>query len=208
VGSLQEELKKLSIRAQNWEQLQCEALKSHTAQEEELAFLKQGRQQLLSAQEQSQQEIRSLQEELQKLRSQAQHWEMLHRDREQTLAMMNQELAVCKAELAFFRQERQQVLSALKQSWQEVCSLQEELQKLRSQAQRWEMVHCVGEKTLAMMKEELAVSKLELISFEGELGKISEQQQDANRMRNNHSPRAGGARPEPQETLEEGSVRG
>ncbi|OXB52125.1 hypothetical protein ASZ78_009733, partial [Callipepla squamata] len=201
IRSLQEELQQLRSQAQLWEQWHWDTLQSQAAHEEELAFLKKDRQQLQSDLEQSRQEIHSLQEELKKLSSGDEHWEKLQFDSLQSQAAHEEELA-------FLKQDRQQLLSAQEQCRQEIRSQQEELQQLRSQAQRWEMLHWVSEKTLDIVKEELAVCKFELVFFEGELRKISEQQQDANRMRTNHSPRAEGAQPEPQALLEDGSVQG
>ncbi|OXB68806.1 hypothetical protein ASZ78_002221 [Callipepla squamata] len=201
VCSLQEDLIKLSVRAENWEQLQFYSLESQTKQKEELAFLLRDRQQLRSGQEQCHQEVCSLQEDLKKLSIRTENWEQLQSD-----ALESQ--TAQEEELAFFRQERQQLLSGQEQCRQEVCSLQEDLKKLSIRAENWEMLHQDREQTLAMMKEELAVCKAELVSFEGELRKIGEQLQDTNTMRTNLSPRAEGARPEPQAPQEEGSVQG
>ncbi|OXB52924.1 hypothetical protein ASZ78_004111 [Callipepla squamata] len=102
-----------------------------------------------------------LQEELQNLRSQAQHWEMLHRDSEQTLAIMKEELTVCKAELAFLKQDRQKVLSAQEQSRQEVGSLQEELKKLSIRAENCEQVQFKALESQTAQEEELAFLRQE-----------------------------------------------
>lgn len=47
----------------------------------------------------------SLRERLQELSSRAQQWQQLHQDSEQALAMRDEELVVCKVELAFLKEE-------------------------------------------------------------------------------------------------------
>lgn len=47
----------------------------------------------------------SLQERLQELSSRAQHWQQLHQDSERALARREEELVVCKVELAFLKEE-------------------------------------------------------------------------------------------------------
>lgn len=51
----------------------------------------------------------SLQERLQELSSLAQHWQQLHLDSERTLALREEELVVCKVELAFLKEELSKV---------------------------------------------------------------------------------------------------
>ncbi|KFV49632.1 Polyamine-modulated factor 1-binding protein 1, partial [Gavia stellata] len=77
-------------------------------QEEKVAAYEEQRQQLhcelrklQGFQEQSKQEARSLQERLQEL----QHWQQLHQDSKRALAMREEELVVCKVELAFLKEE-------------------------------------------------------------------------------------------------------
>ncbi|XP_065605277.1 uncharacterized protein LOC136056841 [Cyrtonyx montezumae] len=101
-------------------------------QEEKSEAYEEKQKELHGAKEQSQQEICSLQERVQQLSSQAEHWEQLHQESEQTLSTCRQELDVCNVEMAFFRQNRQQLLSEMKQSRQEIRSLQEELLQLRA----------------------------------------------------------------------------
>nr|XP_021146431.1 polyamine-modulated factor 1-binding protein 1 isoform X3 [Columba livia] len=50
-------------------------------------------------------QAQSLRERLQELSSQAQHWQQLHQDSEQALAAREEELVVCKVELAFLKEE-------------------------------------------------------------------------------------------------------
>eukprot|EP00076_Gallus_gallus_P044575 XP_025010113.1 polyamine-modulated factor 1-binding protein 1 isoform X8 [Gallus gallus] len=64
------------------------------------------------AQEQSRQEAYSFQEKLQQLSSQVQYWQQLHQDTQRTLARREDELAVCKAELAF----KEELVKAMKQA--------------------------------------------------------------------------------------------
>lgn len=47
----------------------------------------------------------SLQERLRELRSRAQYWQELYKDSAQALAMREEELVVCKVELAFLKEE-------------------------------------------------------------------------------------------------------
>lgn len=47
----------------------------------------------------------SLQERLQELSNLVQHWQQLHLDTERTLARREEELVVCKGELAFLKEE-------------------------------------------------------------------------------------------------------
>ncbi|OXB51408.1 hypothetical protein ASZ78_005894, partial [Callipepla squamata] len=105
--------------------------------------------------------VGSLQEELQNLRSQAQHWEMLHRDSEQTLAIMKEELTVCKAELAFLKKDRQKVLSAQEQCRQEVGSLQEDRQMLNRQSQHCLKLHWEALKYQDAFEEEMSFHRQE-----------------------------------------------
>ncbi|XP_072202409.1 polyamine-modulated factor 1-binding protein 1 [Excalfactoria chinensis] len=64
------------------------------------------------AQEQSQQEARSFQDKLQQLSSQVQYWQQLHQDTQRTLARRDEELSVCKAELAL----KEELIKAMKQA--------------------------------------------------------------------------------------------
>lgn len=51
------------------------------------------------------QQAHSFQERLQELSSRAQHWQQLQEDSERALAMREEELVVCKVELAFLKEE-------------------------------------------------------------------------------------------------------
>ncbi|XP_065605278.1 14-3-3 protein zeta-like [Cyrtonyx montezumae] len=126
-------------------------------QEEKSEAYEEKQKELHGAKEQSQQEICSLQERVQQLNSQAEHWEQLHQESEQTLSTCRQELDVCNVELAFFRQNRQQLLSEMKQSRQEICSLQERVQQLSSQAEHWEQFQFVTLESQAAQEKELAL---------------------------------------------------
>ncbi|XP_032302907.1 polyamine-modulated factor 1-binding protein 1 isoform X2 [Coturnix japonica] len=64
------------------------------------------------AQEQSQQEARSNQDKLQQLSSRVQYWQQLQQDTQRTLARREEELSVCKAELAL----KEELIKAMKQA--------------------------------------------------------------------------------------------
>ncbi|KFO63403.1 Polyamine-modulated factor 1-binding protein 1, partial [Corvus brachyrhynchos] len=90
----------------------AEARQESTKQAEKIAAYMTHRQQLhlelrkmQSFKKQSKQETYSLQERLQELSSLAQHWQQLHLDSERTLALREEELVVCKVELAFLKEE-------------------------------------------------------------------------------------------------------
>ncbi|XP_065605276.1 uncharacterized protein LOC136056840 [Cyrtonyx montezumae] len=100
--------------------------------QEKSAAYEEKQKELQSAQEQSRQEICSLQKSVKQLSRQVEHWEQLQQKGEQTLATCRQDLDVCNVELAFIRQNRQQLLSEMEQSRQEIRSLQEELLQLRA----------------------------------------------------------------------------
>ncbi|XP_039552426.1 polyamine-modulated factor 1-binding protein 1 [Passer montanus] len=109
----------LCWQVQDMEKLQAElaqARQESTKQAEKIAAYKTQRHQLhqelrrmQTFKEQSKQETYSLQERLQELSSLVQHWQQLHLDSEQTLALREEELVVCKVELAFLREELSKV---------------------------------------------------------------------------------------------------
>ncbi|KAL2300058.1 hypothetical protein Nmel_012017 [Mimus melanotis] len=117
VAELQQQL---CWQVQDIESLQAElaqAQRESTKQAEKIAAYKTHRQQLhrqlrkmKSFKEHSKQQIYSLQERLQELSSLLQHWQQLHLDREQTLAQREEELVVCKVELAFLKEKLSKVL--------------------------------------------------------------------------------------------------
>ncbi|XP_035192549.1 polyamine-modulated factor 1-binding protein 1 [Oxyura jamaicensis] len=89
-----------------------QAQQKKAKQEEKIAAYKEQMQQLhlelrklQEAQEQSKQEAHSLQQRLHELSSQAQHWQQLYQDSQQALALQEEELVVCKVELAFLKEE-------------------------------------------------------------------------------------------------------
>ncbi|XP_047906431.2 polyamine-modulated factor 1-binding protein 1 isoform X3 [Anser cygnoides] len=90
----------------------AQAQQKKAKQEEKIAAYKEQMQQLhlelrnlQEAQEQSKQKAHSLQQRLQELSSQAQRWQQLHQDSQQALALREEELVVCKVELAFLKEE-------------------------------------------------------------------------------------------------------
>ncbi|KFP43163.1 Polyamine-modulated factor 1-binding protein 1, partial [Chlamydotis macqueenii] len=90
----------------------AELAQEKAKQEEKIAAYEEQRQQLhcelrklQGSQEQSKQEARSLQKRLQERSSQAQHWQQLHQDSEQALAMREKELVDCKVDLAFLKEQ-------------------------------------------------------------------------------------------------------
>ncbi|KFP79508.1 Polyamine-modulated factor 1-binding protein 1, partial [Acanthisitta chloris] len=94
----------------------AQAQQGNTKQEEKIAAYKEQRQQLYrelrkmqSSQEQSKQEAQSLRKRLWKLSSQVQRWQQLYLDSEQALALQEEELIVCKVELAFLKEELSKV---------------------------------------------------------------------------------------------------
>ncbi|KAK4814540.1 hypothetical protein QYF61_023739 [Mycteria americana] len=114
-ASNRKHLAELLQRVQDMATLQAElaqAQQEKAKQEEKIAAYEEQRQQLhwelrklQGSQEQSKQEAFSLQERLQELSSRAQRWQQLHRDSERALAMREEELVVCKVELAFLKEE-------------------------------------------------------------------------------------------------------
>ncbi|XP_053843319.1 polyamine-modulated factor 1-binding protein 1 isoform X1 [Vidua macroura] len=116
VAELQQQL---CWQVQDMENLQAElaqARQESTKQAEKIAAYKTHRQQLhrelrrmQTFKEQSKQEAYYLQERLQELSSLVQHWQQLHLDSEQTLALREDELVVCKVELAFLKEELSKV---------------------------------------------------------------------------------------------------
>ncbi|XP_005052270.1 PREDICTED: polyamine-modulated factor 1-binding protein 1 isoform X2 [Ficedula albicollis] len=112
VAELQQQL---CWQVQDMENLQAEldqAQQESAKQAEKIAAYKTHRQQLhrqlrkmQSFKEQNKQKTSSLQERLQELSSLVQHWQQLHLDRERTLAQREEELVVCKVELAFLKEE-------------------------------------------------------------------------------------------------------
>ncbi|XP_064242294.1 polyamine-modulated factor 1-binding protein 1 isoform X2 [Passer domesticus] len=116
VAELQQQL---CWQVQDMEKLQAElaqARQESTKQAEKIAAYKTQRHQLhrelrrmQTFKEQSKQETYSLQERLQELSSLVQHWQQLHLDSEQTLALREEELVVCKVELAFLKEELSKV---------------------------------------------------------------------------------------------------
>ncbi|KAK2545594.1 Pmfbp1 [Columba livia] len=115
VASKRKHLAELVQQVQDMATLQAElarAQQEKAKQEEKIANYEEQRQQLhwelrklQGSQEQSKQEAQSLRERLQELSSQAQHWQQLHQDSEQALAAREEELVVCKVELAFLKEE-------------------------------------------------------------------------------------------------------
>ncbi|GAB0195352.1 polyamine-modulated factor 1-binding protein 1 [Grus japonensis] len=115
VASNKKHLTELLQQVQDAATLQAElaqAQQEKAKQEEKIAAYEEQRQQLhwelrklQWSQEQSTQEVYSLQERLQELSSQAQRWQQLHQESEQALAMREEELVVCKVELAFLKEE-------------------------------------------------------------------------------------------------------
>ncbi|KFP09453.1 Polyamine-modulated factor 1-binding protein 1, partial [Egretta garzetta] len=90
----------------------AQAQQEKARQEEKIAAYEEERHQLRwelrklqGSQEQNKQEAHSLQERLQEMSSRAQHWQQLHWDSERALAMREEELVVCKVELAFLKEE-------------------------------------------------------------------------------------------------------
>ncbi|XP_040427617.1 polyamine-modulated factor 1-binding protein 1 isoform X1 [Cygnus olor] len=90
----------------------AQAQQKKAKQEEKIAAYKEQMQQLhlelrklQEAQEQSKQKAHCLQQRLQELSSQAQRWQQLHQDSQQALALREEELVVCKVELAFLKEE-------------------------------------------------------------------------------------------------------
>ncbi|XP_056356654.1 polyamine-modulated factor 1-binding protein 1 isoform X2 [Oenanthe melanoleuca] len=112
VAELQQQL---CWQVQDMENLQAEldqAQQESAKQAEKIAAYKTHRQQLhrqlrkmQSFKVQSKQKTSSLQEKLQELSSLVQHWQQLHLDCERTLAQREEELVVCKVELAFLKEE-------------------------------------------------------------------------------------------------------
>nr|XP_009685281.1 PREDICTED: polyamine-modulated factor 1-binding protein 1 [Struthio camelus australis] len=95
----------------------AQAQQGKAKQEEEIAAYEEQRQQLhwelrklQGAQEQSKQEAHILEKRLQELSSRAQQWQQLHEDSERTLATREEELVVCKVELAFLKEKLSKAL--------------------------------------------------------------------------------------------------
>ncbi|RMC09405.1 hypothetical protein DUI87_14413 [Hirundo rustica rustica] len=116
VAELQQQL---SWQVQDVENLQAElaqARQESSKQADKIAAYRIHRQQLHrelrkmeSFKEQSKQETYSLQERLQELSSLVQHWQQLHLESERALALREEELVVCKVELAFLKEELSKV---------------------------------------------------------------------------------------------------
>ncbi|XP_077041001.1 polyamine-modulated factor 1-binding protein 1 isoform X2 [Agelaius phoeniceus] len=104
------------------ENLQAElaqARQESTKQAEKIAAYKTHRQQLhrelrrtQTFKEQSKQETYSLQEKLQELSSLVQHWQQLHLDSEQILALREEKLVVFKVEPSFLKEELSKLLQS------------------------------------------------------------------------------------------------
>ncbi|KGL78666.1 Polyamine-modulated factor 1-binding protein 1, partial [Tinamus guttatus] len=90
----------------------AQAQQGKAQQEEEMVAYEEQRQQLhwelrklQGCQEQNKQEALALEKRLQELSSQAQQWQQLHQDSERALAVRDEELVVCKVELAFLKEK-------------------------------------------------------------------------------------------------------
>ncbi|KAM9509229.1 polyamine-modulated factor 1-binding protein 1-like isoform 1-T1 [Guaruba guarouba] len=90
----------------------AQAQEEKAKQEEKIAaYVKQKQQlhwelrKLQGSQEQCKEEAHSLQERLHELRSRAQYWQELYKDSTQALDMREEQLVVCKVELAFLKEE-------------------------------------------------------------------------------------------------------
>ncbi|KFW95574.1 Polyamine-modulated factor 1-binding protein 1, partial [Phalacrocorax carbo] len=93
----------------------AQAQQEKAKQGEKIAAYEEQRQQLhwelrklQGSQEQSKQEVstsHTFPQGTRSLRSASQHWQQLHQDSEHTLAMREEELVVCKVELAFLKEE-------------------------------------------------------------------------------------------------------
>ncbi|KFV87520.1 Polyamine-modulated factor 1-binding protein 1, partial [Struthio camelus australis] len=99
----------------------AQAQQGKAKQEEEIAAYEEQRQQLhwelrklQGAQEQSKQEAHILEKRLQELSSRAQQWQQLHEDSERTLATREEELVVCKVELAFLKEKLSKALEQVR----------------------------------------------------------------------------------------------
>ncbi|XP_071620301.1 polyamine-modulated factor 1-binding protein 1-like [Heliangelus exortis] len=153
----------------------------------------------------------ALQERLQELSSQARHWQEEHHNIKKALSEKEEELVVCKVELAFLQeklsktteqlssqahhcQERQHnIQQALSEKDEElvVCKvelafLQEKLSKAReqlsSQAHHCQKEHHNIQQALAEKEEELVVCKVELAFLQEKLNEATEQLRDRKRQ--------------------------
>ncbi|XP_027589210.1 protein Daple-like isoform X2 [Pipra filicauda] len=87
----------------------AQARRESTKQEKKIAVHKTQRQQLHQGLRKSSQQQSKPEERLQDLSRQAQHWQQLHVDSERALALREEELVVCKVELAFLMEELSKV---------------------------------------------------------------------------------------------------
>ncbi|XP_017671811.1 PREDICTED: antigen LPMC-61-like isoform X2 [Lepidothrix coronata] len=86
-----------------------QAWRESTKQEKKITVHKTQRQQLHQGLRKSSQQQSKPEERLQDLSRQAQHWQQLHVDSERALALREEELVVCKVELAFLMEELSKV---------------------------------------------------------------------------------------------------
>ncbi|KAJ7400630.1 polyamine-modulated factor 1-binding protein 1 [Pitangus sulphuratus] len=87
----------------------AQARRQSTKQEKKIAVHKTQSQQLHQGLRKSSQEQRKQEESLHDLSRLAQHWQQLHVDSERALALREEELVVCKVELAFLMEELSKV---------------------------------------------------------------------------------------------------
>ncbi|XP_027540897.1 nuclear transcription factor Y subunit beta-like isoform X2 [Neopelma chrysocephalum] len=93
----------------NLQEKLAQARRESTKQEKNIAVLKTQRQQLHQGLRKSSQQQSKQEERLQDLSRQAQYWQQLHVDSERALALREEELVVCKVELAFLMEELSKV---------------------------------------------------------------------------------------------------
>ncbi|XP_061210352.1 polyamine-modulated factor 1-binding protein 1-like [Neopsephotus bourkii] len=98
----------------------AQAQQEKAKQEEIAAYVKQKQQlhwelrKLQGSQEQCKKEAHSLQETLRELRSRAQYWQELYKNSAQALDMREEELVICKVELAFLKEELSKAMEQVK----------------------------------------------------------------------------------------------